>query len=104
MTDHSQGSKAIPLGGSIRFSFKEGGNEVWSIGNHGILVQVYLGNGKDSVLSDVGMAMLEALAGWGKERLDQLGVSELAEKTKSIATNVLVRMHQIQPDAVAALN
>ena len=63
---------------------------------------IYGGNCKDGVLPDVGMSMLQAGSGRRKERLNQLGLPKLAQKTEGIAPDVLVGMLQIVTNAVAS--
>ena len=64
-------------------------------------MQVDVGDGKDGVLADVGMAMLEAGSCGREEGLDQFRFAELAEEAKSVAADVLVGMLQVVSDAVA---
>jgi hypothetical protein len=47
------------------------------------------------------MSVLEALAGGGEERFDQLGFAELAEEAEGVAPDVLVGVLKIVPDTVA---
>ena len=62
---------------------------------------VYGGNGKNGVLPDVCMSVLQAGSGRRKERLNQLGFPKLAQKSEGIAPDVLVGMLQIVTNAIA---
>ena len=46
------------------------------------------------------MPMLETRSGGAKEGLNKLGLSKFAEESKSIASNVLIRVLEIIPDAI----
>ena len=48
--------------------------------------------GKDGVLADVCVTMLETRPGGGEKGLDQLGFAKLAEEAQGIAADVLVGM------------
>lgn len=56
---------------------------------------------EDSVLSDVGMSVLKARSCRGQEGFDELGLSQLAEEAKGVASNVFVGVLKIVTDTVA---
>lgn len=64
-------------------------------------MRVDRGDGKNSVLSDIGVTVFETRTRGGEERLDQLGFAELGEVPQGISTNIFVRMLKIIPNAVA---
>lgn len=47
------------------------------------------------------MAVLKALAGRGEEGLEELWFTDFAEEAESCATDVLICVEEIVPDAIA---
>ena len=85
----------------VTFASEEGLKKFRSVRNQRFGKVVYGGDGKHGVLPDVGMSMLQAGSGRRKERLNQLGLPKLAQKSEGIAPDVLVGMLQIVTNAIA---
>lgn len=60
MVDAGERCESIPLAGGIRLSLQEGCNQLRGVGNERGRVLVDGCNGKDGVLPDVGVSVLEA--------------------------------------------
>ena len=59
------------------------------------------GNRIDSILANVGMAMLETGSSSGQEGFDELGLTELAQESQRIPANILVGVLEVISDTVA---
>lgn len=60
MADTDERSEGVSLAGVIALRLEEGGDEIGSIGDEGLRMLVDGGHGKDGVLPNIGMTMLEA--------------------------------------------
>lgn len=76
-------------------------DEVGRIGDESLGVLVDGRDGKDCVLANISMSMLEAGSRRGEKRFDELGFAEFAQKSKGVASDILVCMLEIVSDAVA---
>jgi hypothetical protein len=59
-------------------------------------------DGVDGVFADIDVAVVQAAARRREQRLNQLGLAQLAEEAQRVAAYVLVGMLQVISDAVAA--
>lgn len=59
--------------------------------------------GPYSILADIGMSMFKARSSGGEKRFNKFRFSELAQKSKSIAADELIRMLQVVSYAIAAV-
>lgn len=57
--------------------------------------------GKDGILPDIGMTVLETGSRGGEEGFYELGLAELGQEAEGVAANVLIRVLEVIPDAVA---
>lgn len=64
-------------------------------------MQVYRGDGKNGILANICMTVLEAGSCRGEQGLNELGLAQLAEESQSIASNVFVGMLQVIANTVA---
>ena len=76
----------------VTFALEKSLEEFRSVGNQDLRKVVYGGNGKDSVLADVCVSMVQTRSGRREERLNQLGLSKLAQESESVASNVFIGM------------
>lgn len=76
----------------ITFALEKGLEEFRSVGNQDLRKVVYGGNGEDGVLADVCVSMLQTRSGRREERLNQLGLSKLAQESESVASDVFIGM------------
>lgn len=102
VADAGEGSKAVPLARRVALAFEECGNEVGGVGDEGGRVLVDGCYGENGILPYVGMTMLETGPRRGEERLEELGFPQLAKEAQCVAADILVRVLQVVPDAVAA--
>lgn len=56
---------------------------------------------KDSVLSNIGMAMFETLASRGKEGFNEFGLSKFGQKSQCVSSDIFVRMLKVISNAIA---
>lgn len=100
MTDAGKCSKGVPLACGIALSFQESRNQVCGVGDKSLGVLVNRCNSEDSVLPDIGMAVLKTRPGRGEEWLDELRLPQLAEEPQGVAPDVLIGMLQIISNTV----
>jgi hypothetical protein len=60
------------------------------------------GNGKDSVLADIGVSVLQALAGRRKQWFYEFRLPQFAQVTQRIAANEFVGMLKVHSNSVAS--
>lgn len=59
VADGGQGSKGVSLASGVALRVKEGLQQLGSVGHEGLVVLVDRGDGKDGILANVGMAVLQ---------------------------------------------
>lgn len=101
MANRSQGSKGVPLASVIALLLQEVQEKLGRIGDESFQMLIYRGDGENSVLADICMAVLKALSSRLEQGLDKLGVAELAYETECVAPDVFVGMLQVEAHAVA---
>ena len=75
MTNRGERGKGISLARGIAFGFQEGLEQLRRIGHQNLVVLVDGGNGKDGVLANVGVAVLETGSRRRKQGFYELGVA-----------------------------
>ena len=101
VVDAGQRGEGVPLAGGVALGLEEGGDQVGGVGDHGRRVLEDGCRGEDGVLADVGVAVLEAGSRGGQEGFYELGLAELGEEAEGVSADVLVRVLEVIPDAVA---
>ena len=101
VADAGQRGKAVALAGGVGLGLDKGGEQLGGIGDQQRRVLEDGRDGKDGVLAHVGVAVLETGARRRQQRLNQLGLAQLAQEAQRVAANVLVGVLQVVADAVA---
>ena len=79
----------------IGFGAEEGLYEFRGVGYERLGMLIYGSNRPDSVFPDVCMSVFEASSGGGEQGLDKFWLSQFAEESKGVSTDVLVRMLKV---------
>lgn len=95
-----QSGEGVPFACRVALGLEECGDEVGGIWYEGGRVLEDGGDGKNGVLADIGVTVLETRPRRGEKGLDELWLAKLAEETQSIASDVLVGMLKVVPNTV----
>lgn len=98
MNEHHEG---VSLTRHILLALEEVSNDLRRVGHEEVEVLVDGEDGEDGIASHVRVLVLKALTNRGHERLEQLGLLELAEEAQRRAFDELVRVLQVLAVRVA---
>ena len=98
MNEHHEG---VSLTRHILLALEEVGNDLRRVGHEEVEVLVDGEDGEDGIASHVRVLVLKALTNRGHERLEQLGLLELAQEAQRRAFDELVRVLQVLAVCVA---
>lgn len=101
MVNAGERGEGVPLAGRVGFRLEEGTDELRGVGDKRRRVLEDGCDGKDCVLTNVRVTVLEALPGGGQQRLDKLGLPQLGEEAQGVASDVLVGVLEVISDTVA---
>lgn len=101
MADGHERSERITLASTISLGLEESLNQLRCVGDERFGVLVYGRDSPHSVLSHIGVAVVKARTSGGEERLEELGLAELAQEAKGVTADELVRMLEVISNSVA---